>query len=82
MPDANGVTVRLNRLERDVDEIRKKVDDFGAVRERATYLAREVEHLSDEVASLRKVLIGTAVSFAGSALIFAFSILAATGKIG
>lgn len=82
MSEANGVAVRLNRLERDVDDIRTELRDYGAMRERVQHLAREVHDLSDEVASLRKVLIGTAVSFAGSALIFAFSILAATGKIG
>lgn len=82
MVEGNGVAVRLTRLERDVDEIRQDLRDYGAVRERVSHLAKEVHDLSDEVASLRKVLVGTAVSFAASALVFAFSILAATGKIG
>lgn len=46
-----------------------------------TNLSAEVAALREDVRSLRKTLVGLAITIAGSSVIFGLSILAATGKV-
>lgn len=77
---------RLRQVERGVDELktwRGKVDTTMATREeQQRQLVEKVDELSTAVDSLRKVIIGFALSIAGSSIVFALSVLIATGKIG
>ncbi len=49
----------------------------GTVRQ----LSRDVSQLSEAVSSLRRTVMAFAFTVAGSSVVFAFSILAATGRI-
>lgn len=63
---ANGtVAWRLQQLEREVD----KLDAEKAE-------ARDVARLADEVAGLRKAVVGFSVTIGASAIVFAFGIVA------
>lgn len=57
--------------------------DAGDVKqkEQLTYMATAISNLGDEVKSLRRVIVGFALTIAGSAVVFAFAILASTGKL-
>lgn len=57
---------------RDVDEDRRDLQ----------YLREDMTHVKNGLDSVRKVLIGFALSIAGSAIVFALTVLVATGKIG
>jgi hypothetical protein len=76
---------KLSRLEdwRDVvDEDRTTMKgDLRGVKAELNHLANAVQRNNTEVGGLRKVIVGASITFAGSALIFAFSILTATGKL-
>lgn len=77
---------RLREVERSVRDLltwRSTVDTTMASRaERDRNMDEKVESLTRSVDSLRRVILGFALSVAGSAVVFAFSILVATGKIG
>lgn len=61
---------------------RGEVDQQNAAREvTIENMAAAVAALANTVDGLRKVIIGFAFSIAGSAIVFALAILAATGKI-
>jgi hypothetical protein len=66
--EGNGFAARLFRAEQDI----QKLDAEKA--EEA-----DVSRLADEVAGLRKALIGFAITIGGSAIIFAFGIVTALG---
>jgi len=73
---------RLGQLEsfrRDVEEWRRDVDDD---RRSLEYLGKQMTALQGSVDSLRKTLLAFAFTVAGSAIVFALSVLIATGKIG
>ena len=59
---------RLVRAEQDI----QKLDQDKAE-------AKDLSRLADEVAGLRKALIGFAITIGGSAIVFAFGIVAALG---
>ena len=65
---ANGALARLARAELDI----QKLDQEKAERS-------DLIRLADEVAGLRKALIGLALTIGSSAIIFAFGIVAALG---
>ena len=68
MSISNGGLARLARAELDI----QKLDQEKAEKSDLTRLA-------DEVAGLRKALIGFAITIGGSAIVFAFGIVAALG---
>lgn len=71
-------TEKISKLE----EWRSEVDQERATRaEQMTTMSDAVFNLSDKVDGLGKILIGFAFSIAGSSIVFALAILAATGKI-
>jgi hypothetical protein len=62
---------------------RDGMDAWRAVTDdRMTGLEHKVDLLAASVDSLRKTIMGLAISIAGSAVIFALSVMIATGKIG
>lgn len=70
MPEGNGATVlwRLQTLEtvtRDLEKEKANTKDVAA--------------LVDEVRSLRRALVGFAITIGGSAVVFAFGIVAVLG---
>lgn len=72
---ANGVAYRIQRLEQDVTELRNELRDYSAMRERVENLTAQVKVLGTEVVSLRRALIGAALSVTGAAVIFAITVL-------
>lgn len=74
MEAGNGIQYRLQRIEGDVKDLRDELRDYGAMKERVTNLSKAVGELGDEVASLRRALIGTGLAVTGSAVVFAFTI--------
>lgn len=75
MSFTDGVLVRLNRTESDIEKLdREKADtkDLEA-------LGRQFEKLSESVDSLRKAIIAFAFVVAGSAVAFAFTVLQLVG---
>ena len=65
MEAGNGVLYRLQRAERDIEKLdREKAEGSDLTR------------LADEVASLRRALVGFAITIGGSAIVFAFGIVA------
>lgn len=81
--DSQGtILYRLTQLEdwrREHENWRREVDDD---RNDLKYLIEAQKALAITVDGLRKVLIGFAFTIAGSAIVFALSVLIATGKIG
>ena len=73
--DANRY--RIQRLERDVHDIQVKLDDYTALKRDVASLANEVKELSGEFAGLRRALAVTSFTVAGSAVMFAVSVLVA-----
>lgn len=76
---------RLRQLETAVDKLkdwRSKVDvDRATQIEQIKTIEERVVDLTSAVDSLRKTVVGFALTVAGSAIVFAFSTLFATGKI-
>jgi hypothetical protein len=76
---------RVKELARQVAELvswRRDVDrERVELRLDARTLAEEMQELKKVVDGLRKALIGFALTIAGSALVFALTILASSGKI-
>jgi hypothetical protein len=70
---------QLESFRRDVESWRLQVDKD---RNDLEYLAREVAQLKESFDSLRKTLLAFAFTLAGSAVVFALSVMVATGKIG
>lgn len=67
---------------RDYGEWRREVDDERATtREQMKYMRSDIQALTSGFNGLRKTLIGFAMTIAASALVFALSVLAATGKL-
>jgi hypothetical protein len=64
----NGIHARVDRAERDIE----KLDREKAEKD-------DMSRLADEVAGLRRALIGFAITIGGSAIVFAFGIVAALG---
>lgn len=65
-----------------LEDWRREVDVERATQtEQLSTMSDAVVNLSDKVDGLSKVLIGFALSIAGSSIVFALTILAATGKI-
>jgi hypothetical protein len=64
----NGIYARVDRAERDI----QKLDVEKAEK-------TDLSRLTDEVAGLRRALIGFAITIGGSAIVFAFGIVAALG---
>jgi predicted esterase len=76
---------RIRENTRQLQELlrwRSEVDQSNAAQKvTIENMAAAVEALAETVDGLRKVIIGFAFSIAGSAIVFALAILAATGKI-
>lgn len=78
MPEqAEANRYRIERLERDVHDITVKLDDYGALKQTVANLDKTVANLSDEFAGLRRALAVASFSVAGSAILFAVSVLVA-----
>lgn len=77
---------RVGALAKDMIDILKWRGDVDLERQRlrneARSLAVEMADLKQSVESLRKVILGFAFTVAGSAVVFAFTVLVATGKVG
>lgn len=68
---------------KELEDWRRDVDTSDATqKEQLVGMGKAISGLSEEVKSLRRVIVGFALTVAGSAVVFAFSILLATGKIG
>lgn len=64
----NGALARLTRAEKDIEKLDIEKAERG-----------EVTRLADEVASLRRAVVGFAVTIGASAIVFAFGIVAVLG---
>lgn len=65
-----------------LEEWRSEVDiERSAQTQQISTMSDAVVNLNDKVEGLSKILIGFALSIAGSSVVFALTILAATGKI-
>ena len=88
-PDPAGESVfayKLRELTRNVRDLlawRREVDTERALlKQDAQTLGDRIDGLEKAVDALRKVLLGFAFTVAGSAIVFALTVLIATGKIG
>lgn len=84
--DGNStIPFRVRTLEKVIERLqdwRGVVDTERSVQaERLTTLDQRLDNLTRAVESLRRVILGFALSIAGSAVVFAFSVLIATGKV-
>ena len=82
----NGQREKIDRAARYTDfirdEWRPQVDaDRVLFRAQIANLLHDLEELTNAVNSLRRTILGFAFSIAGSAILFALTVLAATGKI-
>ncbi len=81
-----ALAYRLRQSEAAVKELaewRRSVDTSRAAEQVVIEnMAEAMQTLSATVESLRRTIIGFALSIAGSAVVFALSILVATGKVG
>lgn len=73
---------RLESLQNELHEWKEKVDEERvSVRGRVATVERDIDRAVRGLDALRKVLIAFAVTVASSSVIFAVSILAATGRL-
>jgi predicted nucleic acid-binding Zn-ribbon protein len=73
-PEANRH--RINRLERDVENLEKRLEDYGALKQTVVNLDKAVANLQDELKAVRRALYTAALTVGGSAVLLAVSILA------
>jgi hypothetical protein len=73
-PEANRY--RINRLENDVADLEKRLEDYGALKQTVLNLERAVGNLQAELTSVRRALYTAALTVGGSAVLLAVSILA------
>lgn len=80
------IPFRVGELEKRMDALqtwRRDVDRSDAEQKKELeYMGVAVLTLTEEVRNLRRVILGFAFTLAGSAIVFALTVLAATGKIG
>lgn len=74
-PEANRY--RIERLERDVHDIQRKLDDYGELRQQVRTIAHDCDRLDDDFGALRRAIITAALTVGGSAIIFGVSIVVA-----
>jgi hypothetical protein len=67
---------RIVRLENDVNELEKRLEDYGALKQTVLNLERAVGNLQAELTSVRRALYTAALTVGGSAVLLAVSILA------
>jgi uncharacterized coiled-coil DUF342 family protein len=66
-----------------LEEWRREVDrEAATTKQELRYLTDEIKDLTESFNSLRKTLLGFAFTVAGSALVFALTVLLATGRVG
>ncbi len=75
LPD---VAWRLTSSEQRLDRLESRTQDLNKTESEILGLRRDLEALRDDVASLRRAIITSAISFASGAVILAISILIAT----
>jgi flagellar capping protein FliD len=73
-PEANRY--RINRLETDVENLEKRLEDYGALKQTVLNLERAVGNLQSELTSVRRALYTAALTVGGSAILLTVSILA------
>jgi hypothetical protein len=73
-PEANRY--RINRLETDVENLEKRLEDYGALKQTVLNLERAVGNLQGELTAVRRALYTAALTVGGSAILLAVSILA------
>jgi len=81
MPDSQpgeANRIRIDRLERDVDHIQNRLEDYGALKQTVANLDRAVASLAEEFSGLRRALAVASITVAGSAVLFAVSVVVAT----
>jgi flagellar capping protein FliD len=72
-PEANRY--RINRLETDVENLEKRLEDYGALKQTVLNLERAVGNLQSELTSVRRALYTAALTVGGSAILLTVSIL-------
>lgn len=68
---------RLGEVERRLARIEEKSEALPTLKANSETLARDLLVLADEVRALRRAIVTAAISFAGSALLIAVSVLIA-----
>jgi flagellar capping protein FliD len=72
-PEANRY--RINRLETDVENLEKRLEDYGALKQTVLNLERAVGNLQSELTSVRRALYTAALTVGGSSILLTVSIL-------
>jgi hypothetical protein len=72
-PEANRY--RINRLETDVENLEKRLEDYGALKQTVLNLERAVGNLQGELTAVRRALYTAALTVGGSAILLTVSIL-------
>lgn len=67
---------RVRNLERDVEHLQERLEDYGALKQTVQTLTVEVRELKVEFGSIRRALYTTALTVGGSAVLLAVSLLA------
>lgn len=84
-PNGNVLRYRVDKIERlaeEVDNWRRHVDEERAtMREQMKSNTEAVKAVSQGMETLRRTLIGFAVTVAASSIAFALAVLAASGKL-
>ncbi len=68
---------RIGEVERRLARIEEKSEALPTLKANSETLARDLLVLADEVRALRRAIVTAAISFAGSALVIAVSVLIA-----
>lgn len=74
LPD---IPYRVQELERRLNNLEERAEVLPALRADGVHLSKELDILSDEVRALRRAIVTAAISFAGSAILIAISVLIA-----
>jgi DNA anti-recombination protein RmuC len=75
----NGIRYRLQSHERRIQELERRTENVNVHANEIQNLWAATNNLAKEVGDLRKAIITAAVSFAGGALLVAFTIFQAFG---
>ena len=73
-PATNGVKYQLEDLRRRVGRVEDKAEAVGVLRAEVDGLKGAMQDLGEEVSGLRRALYTAALSVAGGAMVFAFTV--------
>jgi hypothetical protein len=74
LPD---IPYRVGELERRISHLEDRAEALPVLTANGEYLSKELNILGEEVRALRRAIVTAAISFAGSALLIAVSVLIA-----